>query len=245
MTIEQAVEAQIQSSLFMSSFGDHREVVKVGGLQVVRDAPGRKRPPRRESIIVSGVYPEEAVATVRAYGPSHWALCIVEPTSADHDALKEEYKALGYRLNIRFPFFVRDLERPVEVPHRFAIERVTDSRLADEVARVKGRKLPPIETLQGDDAKVRVYAAVPSDGPSGWVMSIRATRTENWVSDLYVLPEYRRRGLGEQLLRRMLIDDALLGVKHSVLLSSSDGEGLYRRLGYEQIGLMQIFTPVH
>jgi hypothetical protein len=36
----------------------------------------------------------------------------------------------------------------------------------------------------------------------------------------------------------------MYGVKNSVLLSSSDGVTLYPRLGYEQIGLMQIVTPV-
>jgi len=42
----------------------------------------------------------------------------------------------------------------------------------------------------------------------------------------------------------MLADDQTLGYRRSVLLGSEPGARLYSRLGYEQIGTLQLFTPV-
>ena len=243
MTLQDAIETHIQNSLDESSFGDPREVVDLGPVRVIRDAPGRKRDPRRQSIIISGVDPDKALAAIDKYEPLHWALSVIEPMSADHDQIKATYKSKGYRLLIRFPFFVRSLAKQLDVPHRFAIERVADLKLVDALSKAKGRKMHH-ERYQPGDTPIRMYAAVVEGKPRGWVTSCRATDKANWVSDLYVLEEHRGKKIGEQLLRRMLEEDKLYGVKNSVLLSSSDGANLYPRLGYEQIGLMQIFTPL-
>lgn len=65
----------------------------------------------------------------------------------------------------------------------------------------------------------------------------------NWVSNLFVHPDYRRRGIGKSLMSTMLNEDADYGVKYSALLASKTGALLYPHLGYEQHGVLLIFTP--
>ena len=243
MTLKDAVDAQLQSSLVLSGRGDAREVVGVGPLRVVRDAPGRKRPARLENFIILGVDPSEAMNVIKAYKPKHWIISVIAPVKADHDALKETYKSFGYRLNIRFPYYVKSLSAQLDVPVRFSIERVIDQDLVNAIWKAKGRR-PPKSPFQSGNADVRMYSALVDEKPVGWVTSVRATTKSNWVSDLYVLESHRGKRIGEQLMREMLEEDRKYKVKNSALLSTSDGSNLYRRLGYEQVGLMQIFAPI-
>src|SRR5689334_17768133 len=106
MKLSDAVDAHLQSSVQLSVYGDRRELISIGRLKALRDAPGRKRPPRLQTILICGVPPAEAMESVRAYQPSHWILSVVDRMDADHDTIKESYKACGYRLNIRFPVFI-------------------------------------------------------------------------------------------------------------------------------------------
>ena len=57
-----------------------------------------------------------------------------------------------------------------------------------------------------------------------------------WVSNRYVEPKYRCRGIGRSLLARMLRDDRARGATALILLSSHAGALLYPAVGYEQIG---------
>jgi ribosomal protein S18 acetylase RimI-like enzyme len=53
-----------------------------------------------------------------------------------------------------------------------------------------------------------------------------------YLADVYVLPEYRGRGLGEELVREMVDNGPYAGVKW--LLHTTDAHGLYRKLGFEE-----------
>jgi len=243
MDLRDAVDAHLLSSLQLSAFGDRRQLIQMGPLTVLRDAPGRKRPPRLQSIMICEVAPAEAMKTVLSYDPTHWILCVFDGMDADHEAIKTTYKAFGYRLNIRFPVFVRDVKK--EVPKEATgVKRVTEQSDADAIGQIKGRKLLPPAAWLGDDPMVRIYAAYDGNKVIGWVQSVRATEVSNWVSDLFVVPEFRGRGVGKSLLHSMLREDQAHGVKNSSLLSSSDGRTLYPKVGYVQIGLMQIFAPI-
>lgn len=108
----------------------------------------------------------------------------------------------------------------VEV-HRFLSEesywaagrpRATQDRLIREASRVVG--------LYDGDRQVGFCRAF-TDG-----VAIA------YLADVYVLPEYRGRGLGEELVREMIENGPFAEVKW--LLHTSDMHGLYRKFGFDE-----------
>jgi GNAT superfamily N-acetyltransferase len=53
-----------------------------------------------------------------------------------------------------------------------------------------------------------------------------------YLADVYVLPEYRGRGLGEELVREMIENGPFADVKW--LLHTTDMHPLYRKFGFEE-----------
>jgi predicted acetyltransferase len=112
--------------------------------------------------------------------------------------------------------------------------------IADSLAAItKKRPMPSDYFLP--DSPVRAYVALDDKEPIGWTWSMKAGKC-TWVSDVYVKPQYRRRGVGKSMLVRMLRDDRAHGSKWSVLLASHTGALLYPTVGYEQIGMLMLYT---
>jgi GNAT superfamily N-acetyltransferase len=104
--------------------------------------------------------------------------------------------------------------------HRFLSEvaywalgraRETQDRLIDEAARVVG--------LYDGERQIG-FCRAASDGTS-FV----------YLADVYVLEEYRGRGLGEELVREMVETGGLGHLRW--LLHTQDMHGLYRKFGFE------------
>ena len=89
--------------------------------------------------------------------------------------------------------------------------RETQDRLIDEAARVVG--------LYDDDRQIG-FCRAATDGVS-FV----------YLADVYVLEEYRGRGLGEALVREIVENGALANLRW--ILHTQDMHGLYRKLGFE------------
>jgi GNAT superfamily N-acetyltransferase len=121
------------------------------------------------------------------------------------------------------------------------IQRVVTQELADRLAKAaRSRQMLP-RHLKGDDT-LRQYVALDGGEPVGWVRSI-TVGDATWCSNMYVKPEYRRRGIARALLSRMLRDDREAGSRMAVLLASHTGALLYPVLGYELIGTLLLLVP--
>jgi GNAT superfamily N-acetyltransferase len=105
--------------------------------------------------------------------------------------------------------------------HRFLSEesywaegrpRETQDRLIDEASRVVG--------LYDGDRQIGFCRAF-SDG-----LSLA------YLADVYVLSEYRGRGLGEELVREMVENGPHANVKW--ILHTTDAHALYRKFGFEE-----------
>ena len=92
--------------------------------------------------------------------------------------------------------------------------RETQDRLIDEAARVVG--------LYDGERQIG-FCRAATDGVS-FV----------YLADVYVLEEYRGRGLGEELVREMVESSGLVHLKW--LLHTSDMHPLYRKLGFDVPG---------
>jgi GNAT superfamily N-acetyltransferase len=126
----------------------------------------------------------------------------------------------------------RDLGRGIELDddaarvdraevHRFLSEeaywatgrpRETQDRLIDEASRVVGVY---------DDGRQVGFCRAFTDGVA-----------VAYLADVYVLPAYRGRGLGEELVREMIDNGPFADVKW--LLHTTDAHALYRKLGFAE-----------
>jgi GNAT superfamily N-acetyltransferase len=121
------------------------------------------------------------------------------------------------------------------------IAQIKTSEMAARFAKAtRTRPIPPQDLT--DEAPFRQYVALDGEKIVGRVRSVRAANAA-WVSDMFVLPSHRRKGIGLALLTKMLRDDRASGAKSSVLLSSHTGALLYPRAGYQQIGVLYVFAP--
>jgi GNAT superfamily N-acetyltransferase len=67
-----------------------------------------------------------------------------------------------------------------------------------------------------------------------------------YLGDVYVLPEYRGKGLSKWLMDQVMAHPALQGLRRWILLTS-DAHGLYRQFGWKEIArpelYMELFNP--
>ena len=157
--------------------------------------------------------------------------------------MRRGFKALGYRLGTTEPLMIHSLRRipRVAAPAAVVIERVRSAEMAQRLARAARRRQIVVDHLH-ENSPHRQYVALVDDVLVGWVGSI-VVGDATWCQNMYVSPEYRRRGIGGAMLCRMLRDDRSHGATLAVLLASHTGAKLYPVVGYRQIGTLLLFTP--
>lgn len=229
---------------YTRSFTHPYEFVRVGPLRVMRDRPRTTGDDRNSEIIAVGADPDEVCATLRGLKPKRFYLCALDSVGADFEAVKAAYKRRHFRMLRKEPMFVCDCTSLPRGCETGSVIRVIDIETADKVRAAAGRPQIQSHDLHDGDATLRLYAAMVDSQPVGWVKSIRTGPSYAWVSNLHVLQSHRRRGIGEALMRKMLEEDQRYGVQWSVLLASSDGAKLYPRVGYREVGILQMFSPI-
>jgi len=241
--VERAIGAFVRGFSFTRSFTHPYVAERIGAVWVMRDAP-RKRPSdyyRREEWVAHGVDAAEVDRIARLHTRGGYAICAIRSLGESDAPISAAYKALGYRLGTTEPMMIHWLGRIPRIAPPYPIRRVLTPDLAERLADAAGSRQVLAEHL-ADVAPLRQYVALDGDKPIGWVRSIVAGKA-TWVSNMHVVPAYRRRGIGRSLLVSMLRDDRAHGSTASVLLSSHTGALLYPRVGYEQIGELLLFTP--
>ena len=218
------------------------EVSRVGPLWRMRDAP-RKNPRdyRKEEWIAHGVDPGEADSTARGHARGRFFLCAMIAEGEPEQPTRAAYKALGYRLLATEGFFVQRLRRIPRPRSPVSIERVRTPELAARLGKTTRTRPIPSHLLEAD-APFRQYVALDGEDVVGRVRSVDAAGA-TWCADMYVSPSHRRRGIGQALLSKMLLEDRGRGSKCSVLTASHTGALLYPRVGYDRIGTLFMFAP--
>ena len=104
--------------------------------------------------------------------------------------------------------------------------------LAEESYWARGRAYSDVEELVREAA--RVVGLYHDDRQIGFCRAARCAPGLFYLADVYVLEEYRGRGLGLELVREMVENGSLAG--RSWLLHTEDAQALYRRLGFVEPG---------
>jgi ribosomal protein S18 acetylase RimI-like enzyme len=100
--------------------------------------------------------------------------------------------------------------------------------LANESYWAAGRPRELVERLVREaDRVVGVY---DGDRQIGFARAFTDGATLVYLADVYVLPEYRGRGLGVELVREMVENGPYAGLRWS--LHTRDAHALYRRFGF-------------
>ncbi len=215
---------------------------RVGKLWALRDGPRRvARSYRKEEWVAYGVEPQEVDAAARQQSCGHYVISAMRRIDESDDAMRSEYKRLGYRLQCTEPFFVHRLNRISGKGSPARICRLRSAKLAVELGKAT-RSKPLSKEFFANDAPFRQYVALDGAQIVGWVRSVKALDAR-WCSHMEVLKSHRRQGIGTALLGKMLRDDRANGARQSVLLASHTGALLYPRVRYEQIGLLLMFVP--
>ena len=127
-------------------------------------------------------------------------------------------------------------------PHQEeALERATASYLRDALPR--GEYLAWVAEPQEEAATIIGGAGVqlrpilprPRAGAEELELGPEAI-----VLNVYVEPDWRRRGVGEALMRKVLEALAERGIRRVVLHASAEGRGLYERLGFVATNEMRL-----
>lgn len=239
--LHHAIEVFARGFCFTRSFTHPYLAERVGDIWVVRDAPRKRGDYRREEWIAHGVTPKVIDETARKHTRGRFAVCAIYGVDESDLPLREGFKALNYRLGGTEPIMVHELKR---IPHFDSPVEIVRVRTEDLAARVnkaaRFRQVLP-EHLAADKP-LRQYVALADDKPVGWVRSIDVEQA-TWCADMYVVPEFRRRGIARAMMARMLRDDRAHGSELAVLTASHAGAKLYPLVGYNQIGMLMLYTP--
>jgi ribosomal protein S18 acetylase RimI-like enzyme len=95
----------------------------------------------------------------------------------------------------------------------------------------------PVEVVGGAGVQLRPILPRPSAGGHGLELGPEAI-----VLNVYVEPAWRRRGVGEALMRSVLDAMAERNIRRVVLHASDTGRPLYERLGFKQTNEMRLET---
>jgi GNAT superfamily N-acetyltransferase len=241
MTVERAIETFVRGYCFTRSFTHPYVAERAGPLWVLRDGPRKSGDSRRVEFVSCGVAPAQVHRLIQQHSSGHYCICALHGPDEDGDELREGFKASGYRLGHSEALMAHALKRIPRAPAPMTIRRVDTQAMADRLSKAaRSRQILP-EHL-GQDAPIRCYVALDGDAPIGWVSSI-VVGDSTWCSNMYVKPEFRRRGIARSLLCRMLRDDRTGGADTAVLLASHAGAKLYPVVGYQPIGTLLVFTP--
>ena len=112
-------------------------------------------------------------------------------------------------------------------PERIDVAAVHDY-LANESYWAKGRPYDVVERLVREAQ--RVVGAYDGDRQVGFARAFTDGVSLVYLADVYVLPEYRGRGLGVALIREMVDNGPYAGLRW--ILHTRDAHSLYRKLGF-------------
>jgi GNAT superfamily N-acetyltransferase len=241
MEIETAIEVFVRAFTLVRSRTHPYLLDRVEGIWRMHDAP-RKRNVRSEGFVAIDIPPERIHEIVSRHATDSYHICVVRRVRESDRAIRSGFRALGYRLITTEPLFVNALASVPEFSSSLPVRRVTTIEEAEALRAAARRRQIPAEHLGVENAPVRQYVAVEDEAPIGWVQSI-STLGATWCANLFVKPEYRRRGVARALLSKMLADDRDFGSSASVLLSSRAGALLYPAVGYVRIGELLAYSP--
>jgi len=164
-----------------------------------------------------------------SFDPARAAFTVRPATVADLPSLAHHRAAM-----------FRDMGKLAQAQEQ-SLQRATASYLRDALPRgeyvawVAEDHAAPAAVIGGAGVQIRPILPRPVPGSERLELGPEAI-----VLNVYVEPEWRRRGVAETLMRVLLDAVAERGIRRVVLHASDDGRRLYERLGFVQTNEMRL-----
>lgn len=97
-----------------------------------------------------------------------------------------------------------------------------------------GRGRPRERVQRTVDGSTRVVGLYDGDQQIGFARAVSDGVTVAYLADVYVLPAYRGRGLGLELVREIVEGGEADWAEVRWLLHTADAQGLYRKIGFAE-----------
>jgi GNAT superfamily N-acetyltransferase len=187
----------------------------------------------------------EVLAAVRDArpGPDH----LIADVRTESDSPQGVYLAAGYEFGSQEPLLVADLvdsnsRPPADVPvARLETMAQVERVLATQRSVEYPQRLFSQELLDDPLISIRTVFAGSEFRAIG-KMAVGGSGA--YITDVMTMPEARRQGLGEAIMRALHADARVAGVRVAALTSTAMAEPLYERLGYLRVGTVTLFaTP--
>jgi GNAT superfamily N-acetyltransferase len=102
----------------------------------------------------------------------------------------------------------------------------------------------PKDTVQKAIQNSRCFGVYQNKKQIGFARVISDFSTIAYLGDVYILEEYRGKGLSKWLIETIMSDPNLQGLRRWILLTA-DAHGLYRQFGWTNIGEPDKWMTVH
>lgn len=122
--------------------------------------------------------------------------------------------------------------------------RIDQALVADFLGASYWAEGIPLETVQRSIAGSLCFALLDGARQVGFARVISDRATIAYLADVFVLPNYRGRGLGKWLVECVLAHPELQGLRRWVLVTR-DAHELYRRFGFRPLARPEGFMELH
>jgi GNAT superfamily N-acetyltransferase len=102
----------------------------------------------------------------------------------------------------------------------------------------------PAETVNRAIDGSLCFALLAAQAQIGFARVISDRATIAYLGDVFVLPEFRGRGLGRWLMECVMSHPELQGLRRWILVTR-DAHGLYRQLGFKALGSPEGYMELH
>ena len=100
------------------------------------------------------------------------------------------------------------------------------------------------QTVAKSLANSLCFALLDGDRQVGFARVVSDNATIAYLMDVFVLPDYRGRGLAKWLLQCVFSHSELQGLRRWVL-GTRDAHGLYRQFGFSGLAKPEVFMELH
>ncbi len=101
----------------------------------------------------------------------------------------------------------------------------------------------PLETVERSIRNSMAFGVYNGDRQVGFARVITDRATFGYLADVFILPEYRGRGLAGRLVREILAHPELNGLRRW-MLATADAHGVYRKAGFRNLAKPERFMEI-